>query len=110
MCVSRPRRLDFTMRTREMLLCAAGSIFNDLCKWMLSFALLFFMEVVELSAADTGLIILIGQIVDALTSVISGYLGDMVKVPFLSRKIGMRKSWHLVATVFMGIIATLMEA
>ena len=107
MCVSRPRRLDFTMRTREMLLCAAGSIFNDLCKWMFLLALLFFMEVVELSAADTGLIILVGQIVDGLTSVISGYLGDMVKVPFLARKIGMRKSWHLVATVFMGIVVPL---
>ena len=94
MCVSKPRRLDFTMRTREMLLCAAGSIFNDLCKWMLSFALLFFMEVVELSAADTGLIILIGQIV-------------VVKVPVLSQKIGMRKSWHLMATVFMGIVVPL---
>ena len=95
------------MRTREMLLCAAGSIFNDLCKRMFSFCLLFFMEVMELSAADTGLIILIGQIVDALTSVISGYLGDMVKVPVLSQKMGMRKSWHLMATVFMGIVVPL---
>ena len=65
------------------------------------------MEVMELSAADTGLIILIGQIVDALTSVISGYLGDMVKVPVLSHKMGMRKSWHLMATVFMGIVVPL---
>ncbi|XP_058946706.2 uncharacterized protein [Pocillopora verrucosa] len=95
------------MRTREMLLCAAGSIFNDLSKYMFSFSLLFLMEVVELSAVDTGLIILIGQIVDALTSVISGYLGDMVKVPVLSQKIGMRKSWHLLATVFMGIVVPL---
>ena len=90
-----------------MFLFAAGSIFNDLCKCMFSFCLLFFMEVVKLSAADTGLIILIGQIVDALTSVISGYLGDMVKVPVLSQKIGMRKSWHLMATVFMGIVVPL---
>ena len=90
-----------------MLLCAAGSIFNDLCRCMFLFCLLFFMEVVELSAADTGLIILIGQIVDSLTSVISGYLGDMVKVPVLSQKIGMRKSWHLMATVFMGIVVPL---
>ena len=90
-----------------MLLCAAGSIFNDLSKYMFSFSLLFLMEVVELSAVNTGLIILIGQIVDALTSVISGYLGDMVKVPVLSQKIGMRKSWHLLATVFMGIVVPL---
>ena len=93
----------FTMHTREGFLCAAGSIFNELCKCIFSFRLLFLMEVVELSAADTGLIIL----VDALTSVISGYLGDMVKVPVLSQKIGMRKSWHLMATVFMGIVVPL---
>ena len=105
--ISRPRRLVFTLHTREMFLCSAGSIFNDLCKCMFSFCLLFFMEVVKLSAADTGLIILIGQIVDALTSVISGYLGDMVKVPVLSQKMGMRKSWHLMATVFMGIVVPL---
>ena len=90
-----------------MLLCAAGSIFNDLCKRMFWFCLLFFMEEMELSAADTGLIILIGQVVDSLASVISGYLGDMVKVPVLSQKIGMRKSWHLLATVFMGIVVPL---
>ena len=90
-----------------MFLFAAGSIFNDLCNCMFSFCLLFFMEVVKLSAADAGLIILIGQIVDTLTSVISGYLGDMVKVPVLSQKIGMRKSWHLMATVFMGIVVPL---
>ena len=85
--VSRPRRLVFTLHTREMFLCSVGSIFNDLCKCMFSFCLLFFMEVVKLSAADTGLIILIGQIVDSLTSVISGYLDDMVKVPVLSQKL-----------------------
>ena len=90
-----------------MLLCAAGSIFNDLGRCMFLYCLLFFMEVVELSAADTGLIILIGQIVDSLTSVISGYLGDMVKVPVLSQKIGMRISWYLMATVFMGIVVPL---
>ena len=95
------------MHTRERFLCAAGSIFNELCKCMFSFRLLFLMEVVELSGADTGLIILIGQIVNAFTSVISGYLGDMVKVPVLSQKIGMRKSWHLMATVFMGVVVPL---
>ena len=97
----------FTMHTRQRFLCAAGSIFNELCKCMFSFRLLFLMEVAELSAADTGLIILIGQIVDTLTSVISGYFGDMVKVPVLSQKIGMRISWHLMATVFMGIVVPL---
>ena len=110
--VSRPRRPVFTFHTWEMFLFAAGSIFNDLCKCMFSFCLLFFMEVVKLSAADTGLIILIGQIVDALTSVISGYLGDMVKVPVVPLCVnrcilcgGSHQTW--LPTVYYGFLFSL---
>ena len=88
----------------ERLSCAVGNVFNDLLRQLLlSFEIIFFMKVVELSAAEAGLIILVGQITDAFSSPITGYLGDRVNVPFLSKKIGGRKSWHLLATVFMAI-------
>ena len=90
------------MRARERLSCGVGNVFNDLFRQLgMAFEILFFMKVVELSASQAGLIILIGQIADALISPLTGYLGDRVNVPFLSSKIGRRKSWHLVATVFM---------
>jgi len=41
-------------------------------------------------------------------SLISGYLGDNVNVPFLSSKIGRRKSWHVVATILMAICVPLL--
>ena len=41
-------------------------------------------------------------------SLIAGYLGDKVNVPFLSNKIGRRKSWHLVATFVMTISVPLL--
>ena len=92
------------MRARERISCAVGNIFNDLYRQLLfSFELLFFMKVEELSAAEAGLMLLVGQVADALSCPITGYLGDRVNVPFFSKKIGGRKSWHLVATVVMAI-------
>ena len=61
------------------------------------------MKVLELSASEAGLLVLIGEISEALISLLTGYLGDYINVPFLSNKIGRRKSWHLLATFLMAI-------
>ena len=92
------------MRAKERYSCAVGNVFNDLYSQLLfSFLIIFLMKVVELSASQAGMMILIAQISDAWMSLITGYLGDNVNVPFLSNKIGRRKSWHLVATFLMAI-------
>lgn len=92
------------MRTRERLSCAVGHVFIDLYTQLLfPFQILFFMKVLELSASQAGLVVLIGKLSDAAMSLISGYLGDNVNVPFLSSKNGRRKSWHVVATILMAI-------
>ena len=92
------------MRARERLSCAVGNVFNDLYIQLLySFEILFFMKVLELSASQAGLMVLIGELSDASMSLIAGYLGDKVNVPFLSNKIGRPKSWYLVATFLMAI-------
>ena len=92
------------MRIKERLSCAVGNVFNDLFRQLAqSYELFFLMKIVELSPSEAALIILIGQIADASFSPIAGYLGDSANVPFLSKKIGRRKSWHCLATVFMAI-------
>ena len=97
------------MRARERITCSVGNVFNDLfVQLFFSFEILFFMKVLELSASQAGLMMLIGQVSDSLMSLISGYLGDNVNVPFLSNKIGRRKSWHLMATVLMAISVPLL--
>ena len=97
------------MRAKERLSCAVGNVFNDIYTQLLfSFEILFFMKVVELSASEAGLIVLIGEISEALVSLITGYLGDYINVPFLSNKIGRRKSWHLLATFVMAISVPLL--
>ena len=67
----------------------------------ISFSIIFLMQVIGLSASQVGLAMLIGQITDAFTSPITGFLGDRVQIPFISKKLGRRKSWHLVGTVMM---------
>jgi len=92
------------MRARERLSCAVGNMFNDIYTQLLfSFEILFFMKVLELSASQAGLLVLIGEISEAVVSLMSGYLGDHINIPFLSNKIGRRKSWHLLSTFFMAI-------
>ena len=79
-----------------------GNILNEILLYMyLSFSIIFLMRVVGLSASQAGLAMLIGQITDAFTSPITGFLGDRVQIPFISKKLGRRKSWHLVGTVMM---------
>lgn len=96
-------------RVRERLSCAVGNVFNDIYRQLLfSFVILFFMKVIKLSASHAGLIVLSGQISDALISPLTGYLGDRVQLPFVSKKIGGRKSWHLLATVLMAISVPLL--
>ena len=96
------------MRRRERMFCAVGNLFTDLCRQHhASFALLFLMEVVELSAADVGVIFFVTQLVDAFFASISGYLADRVRLPFLSKKLGRRKSWHLLATVLLSVVVPL---
>ena len=97
------------MRTRERLSCAVGHVFIDLYTQLLfSFQIVFFMKVLELSASQAGLIVLIGELSDAAMSLVFGYLGDNVNVPILSNKIGRRKSWHLLATFLMAICVPLL--
>ena len=97
------------MRAKERYSCAVGNVFNDLYSQLIfSFLIIFLMKVVELSASQAGMMILIAQISDAWMSLITGYLGDNVNVPFLSNKIGRRKSWHLLATFLMTICVPLL--
>ena len=92
------------MRAKERFSYSVGNVLNDLYSQLLfSFLIIFLMKVVNLSASQAGMMVLIAQISDASISLIFVYLGDNGNVPFLSNKIGRRKSWHLVGTMLMAI-------
>ena len=81
-----------------------GHVLNDIMRQLLfSFRLVFLMEVLSISAADSGWLILQKRMVHVLMSPICAVLVDRINIPFLSSKLGRRKSWHLFATVLAAI-------
>ncbi|XP_068692743.1 uncharacterized protein [Montipora foliosa] len=97
------------MELKERFSIAVGTVFNELFRQLLiSFTISFLMKVVELTPSQAGTCLLVTQCVDGLSSLLTGHLGDHVKIPFLSKKMGQRKSWHFVGSVLMSIGIPLM--
>ncbi|XP_019852296.1 PREDICTED: major facilitator superfamily domain-containing protein 12-like [Amphimedon queenslandica] len=71
-----------------------GHVFNDLCASMwFTYFLLFYHLVLRIDNSDAGLLVLIGQIADALTTPVIGHFCDNT-----SNRYGGRKTWHLIGT------------
>ncbi|KAA0203513.1 hypothetical protein HAZT_HAZT001865 [Hyalella azteca] len=77
-----------------------GHVFNDLCASMwFSYLLLFFEKVLLFPDTLAGVVLLVGQLADGISTPIVGVLSDMEnKIPACARY-GRRKIWHLVGTV-----------
>ncbi|KAG7310933.1 hypothetical protein JYU34_003773 [Plutella xylostella] len=75
-----------------------GHILNDVCAslWFTYF-LVFFHLVLEFSASQAGNLMLIGQVVDALSTPFVGYHSDHTD-NVISIQYGKRKLWHLFGT------------
>ena len=88
---------------RQLFSCGVGSFGNDLIdKVMFSFSLVYFTRVANLSSKQAGLIVVIGQITCFISNILFGYCCDKVDVPFVSRKHGRRKTWHLIGVIVTG--------
>ena len=88
--------------------CGVGHVINDIMRYLFhSFQLVFFMEVLGISAVNSGWLILQKQLVQALMAPVCAMLVDRIDVPFLSGKLGRRKSWHLFATVLAAVFLPL---
>lgn len=75
-----------------------GHILNDFCAslWFTYF-LVFFHLVLEFSASQAGNLMLVGQIVDAVSTPFVGYHSDQTDNS-VSARYGKRKLWHLFGT------------
>ncbi|KAK7075195.1 Major facilitator superfamily domain-containing protein 12 [Halocaridina rubra] len=81
-----------------------GHVMNDLCAAMwFSYILLFYSKVLEFDASMAGVVMLVGQLADGLSTPVVGILADKEnKIPICARY-GRRKVWHLIGTIFIAI-------
>lgn len=84
------------LSTRLKLSYGVGHVLNDLCASMwFSYMLLFMHKVASLNSVNAGLLILVGQIADALATPFVGFESDRTR----NVKYGRRKIWHLVGVL-----------
>ena len=82
------------------LACGLGNTLNDLCiQLFTSFRLVFFMNVLGLSAENSGWLVLQKELVDTVMAPVCAMLVNRVHIPLVSRKYGKIKTWHLLGTV-----------
>lgn len=96
----RVRRLMKTsyLTWRDKLFFSCGHVYNDLviAIWF-SYTLLYFQ--LSFPGNIAGLFVLLGQVSDAITTIIIGFLSDRVRFPNLLARYGRKKTWHLIGTV-----------
>ncbi|XP_068236544.1 major facilitator superfamily domain-containing protein 12-like [Palaemon carinicauda] len=81
-----------------------GHVFNDLCASMwFSYLLIFYEKVLQFDPTMAGLVLLVGQVADGLSTPFVGILSDMEnKIPMCARY-GRRKVWHLAGTILVAV-------
>ncbi|XP_072219783.1 major facilitator superfamily domain-containing protein 12-like [Leuresthes tenuis] len=76
---------------------AVGHFLNDLCASMwFTYLLVFYHSVMGFQNTNAGVLLLVGQIADAICTPLIGYESDQTPG---CRNYGKRKTWHLVGTV-----------
>ncbi|KAK2895759.1 major facilitator superfamily domain-containing protein 12-like [Channa argus] len=76
---------------------AVGHFLNDLCASMwFTYLLVFYHSVLGFQNTNAGILLLVGQIADAICTPLIGYESD--RTPGC-RNYGKRKTWHLVGTL-----------
>ncbi|KAF6197815.1 hypothetical protein GE061_008782 [Apolygus lucorum] len=77
-----------------------GHVLNDLCASMwFTYALVFYTAVIGISHSMAGVLMIVGQVADAISTPIIGTLSDRGSTKLTKAKVGKRKSWYIVGTV-----------
>lgn len=99
------RPLNFKLQ----LTYGVGHVMNDVCASMwFTYLLVFFHLVLGFSNGQAGLILLIGQVADALATPFVGFHSDASDNFWLCRY-GRRKTWHLIGKKFILSISVILH-
>ena len=99
-----PRRNRPRFSVRQITVFSTGNILGDLILAVFSsYSLTFQTKVLGLPSNIVGLLWLLPSIIDAFLALVIGHVSDNVRVPFLSRFYGRRKTWHLIGCTLTAI-------
>ncbi|XP_018331532.1 major facilitator superfamily domain-containing protein 12 isoform X2 [Agrilus planipennis] len=87
---------NFGKRSRlENIYFGLGHVYNDLCAsvWF-SYTLFYLQIVMEIPSTTAGLLIMTGQVTDAIATPVAGWTID---------RVGTRRAWHATGTLFVTI-------
>ncbi|VDL71206.1 unnamed protein product [Nippostrongylus brasiliensis] len=77
-----------------------GHFYNDLCASMwFTYLMIYLEKVLRFRSSHAGLLMLIGQVTDAVSTPLVGIASDSSMLPKFFDKIGRRISWHIIGTV-----------
>ncbi|KAK8747739.1 hypothetical protein OTU49_016567 [Cherax quadricarinatus] len=77
-----------------------GHVFNDLCASMwFTYLLIYYEKVLLFSSTMAGLVLLVGQVADGISTPIVGIFSDKENKIGLCARYGRRKVWHLLGTL-----------
>jgi len=77
-----------------------GHVFNDVCASMwFTYLLLFFQKVLTFNRTNSGLLMLVGQLADGISTTLVGLLAEKFSYFWIVRAYGKRKSCHLLGSL-----------
>ncbi|VDK63579.1 unnamed protein product, partial [Cylicostephanus goldi] len=68
-----------------------------------TYLMIYLEKVLKFRSSRAGLLMLIGQVTDAVSTPIIGIASDSSVLPKIFDKIGRRMSWHIIGTIFVSI-------
>lgn len=95
--------------SRDISIChmigyGTGHFYNDLCASMwFTYLMIFLEKVLNFRSSLAGLLMLIGQVTDAVCTPFVGMASDASLLPSCMQRFGRRISWHAIGTFFVTI-------
>ncbi|KHJ98311.1 transporter, major facilitator family protein [Oesophagostomum dentatum] len=98
--IQRRERPDHDIVWWKKLGYSIGHFYNDLCASMwFTYLMIYLEKVLKFRSSHAGLLMLIGQVTDAVSTPLIGIASDSSLLPKLFDKIGRRMSWHIIGTI-----------
>jgi len=81
-----------------------GHVMNDLTAsvWV-TYLLVFLVQVVKLEKTLAGIVILVGQASDGISTIFIGYFSGFKYNLWLCNKVGNKLAWHVIGSIFLGL-------